>query len=141
MQYSVPQFIEVEDKIVGPLTFKQALYLVGGAGISYLISRFLPLYLAIIVAAPIVILALMLAFYKINNRPFVFILESGINYFLRNKLYLWSHDYSSKSAAAQQPTEPAQQKNVSTVPRITEGKLRDLAWSLDVQETPVNKQK
>ena len=27
MQYQVPQFIEVEDKIFGPLTFKQFLYI------------------------------------------------------------------------------------------------------------------
>ena len=42
MQFQVPQFIEVEDKIFGPLTFRQAVYLVGGAGLSYVIYRFSP---------------------------------------------------------------------------------------------------
>ncbi|TSC61742.1 MAG: SsrA-binding protein, partial [Parcubacteria group bacterium Athens0416_74] len=32
MQFQVPQFIEVEDKIVGPLTFKQFVFIAGGLG-------------------------------------------------------------------------------------------------------------
>ncbi|TSC80302.1 MAG: hypothetical protein G01um101429_152 [Parcubacteria group bacterium Gr01-1014_29] len=31
-QFQVPQFIEVEDKIFGPLTTKQFFYLLGGGG-------------------------------------------------------------------------------------------------------------
>ena len=34
MMFSVPQFIDVEDKIIGPLTLKQFIYLAGGAGLS-----------------------------------------------------------------------------------------------------------
>ncbi len=33
MRFEVPQFIDVEDKIFGPFTFKQFLYLAGGAGL------------------------------------------------------------------------------------------------------------
>ena len=42
MDYQVPQFIEVEDKLVGPLTFKQFVYLAGGAGICVILFVFLP---------------------------------------------------------------------------------------------------
>jgi hypothetical protein len=30
MRHEVPQFIDIEDKIFGPLTFLQGLYLIGG---------------------------------------------------------------------------------------------------------------
>jgi len=30
MRHEVPQFIDIEDKIFGPLTFFQGLYLLGG---------------------------------------------------------------------------------------------------------------
>ena len=43
MQFQVPQFIEVEDKIFGPLTFKQFVYVAGGAGLAYLVWRVSPL--------------------------------------------------------------------------------------------------
>src|SRR3990172_12458701 len=45
MQFQVPQFIEIEDKIFGPLTFKQFIYVAGGAGACYLLWRVLPLLL------------------------------------------------------------------------------------------------
>ena len=42
MQYQVPQFIDVEDKIFGPFTFKQFIYMIGGIALSYIIYRFIP---------------------------------------------------------------------------------------------------
>ena len=77
MRYQVPQFIEIEDKIIGPLTIKQFVYLVGGAGMCFIAYTFLPLILALLLIAGIVPLSLALAFYKINNKPFVDFLESA----------------------------------------------------------------
>jgi len=139
MQYQVPQFIEVEDKIVGPLTFKQALYLFGGGGACFLFYKLLPFYVAILLIAPIAALALALTFYKINERPFADILEAGFYYILSNRLFLWSHDYhQDEKKAIQQKEYDAEQaktkKPIVRVSKISEGKLRDLAWSLDINE-------
>jgi len=46
MQFQVPQFIEVEDKIIGPLTFKQFVFVGGGFGMAYVLWRVLPILLA-----------------------------------------------------------------------------------------------
>lgn len=92
MRFEVPQFIEIEDKIIGPLTWKQFLYLAGGAGgivILYLIAPFIFL---IIIGLPFGALAVGLAFHRINNRPLDIFLESGINYFRKTKLYLWKRE-------------------------------------------------
>ena len=40
MQFQVPQFIEIEDKIIGPFTVKQFIYLVGGAGMDFIILKY-----------------------------------------------------------------------------------------------------
>jgi hypothetical protein len=45
MQFQVPQFLDVEDKIIGPFTIKQFLYLAGGAGFAYLSWRYIPVTL------------------------------------------------------------------------------------------------
>lgn len=37
MQFKIPQNVQIEDKIVGPLTFKQLIVLGVGGGIAYLI--------------------------------------------------------------------------------------------------------
>jgi hypothetical protein len=56
-QFHVPQFIEVEDKIFGPLTLKQFLYVIGGAGIVFImyafLRNFLPFFLILLFAAPL----------------------------------------------------------------------------------------
>src|ERR1700722_10293288 len=89
MQFQVPQFIEVEDKIFGPLTLKQFIYLAGGAGLCFLLYEFLPH----IVAIPLMLVAAgfsaALAFYKINNKPFINVVEAAFKYFFASKLYIW----------------------------------------------------
>ena len=89
MRFEVPQFIEVEDKIIGPFTWKQFVYLAGGAGVIVVTFLALPFFLFVLIGLPIGILAGFLAFHKINNRPFADFLESVVNYSLGNKLYLW----------------------------------------------------
>ena len=37
MRFEVPQFIEIEDKIFGPFTWKQFVYLAGGVGLAAVI--------------------------------------------------------------------------------------------------------
>ena len=58
MQFQVPQFIEVEDKIVGPLTFKQFIYLAGGGGVIAILYAFLPLFFVILLGIPVAAFAL-----------------------------------------------------------------------------------
>ncbi len=89
MQFNIPQFIEVEDKIIGPLTLKQALYLGGGIGLLFMLWFFLKLSAFIIVAIPIGILCGALAFYKVNGRPFISFLASLLKYLRKPRLYLW----------------------------------------------------
>ncbi len=89
MQFNVPQFIDIEDKIIGPLALKQFLYLVGGAGVLFLLWSLLTLGFFIVIAIPIGILCILLAFYKVNGRPFINFLGSGIVYLSKPRLYLW----------------------------------------------------
>lgn len=89
MRFDVPQFIEIEDKIFGPLTWRQFVYLGGGGGAVVALVLLLPLYIAIIPAVIIGGIAAALAFFPVNNRPFSYFLEAIFNYLTRDKLYLW----------------------------------------------------
>ena len=89
MRFEVPQFIEVEDKIFGPLSWRQFLYLGGGVGAAVATFLMLPFILFAILGIPIALLAGALAFYPVNNRPFSFFLEAIINYITQERLYLW----------------------------------------------------
>src|SRR5579863_7552446 len=93
-QYQVPQFIEVEDKIFGPLTLKQFIYLAGGAGLSLMFFTLLPIYLALLFIIPVMAFAASLAFFKVNGRPFIVSVEHAFGYFFGTKLYLWKQHQS-----------------------------------------------
>lgn len=130
MEYQVPQFIEVEDKIFGPLTLKQFIYLAGGAGICVVLVLYLPRMLGFALALPIGGFSLALAFYRMNNKPFVEIVEAGFNYFLGNRLYLWKKVDQPAAARPVVQQTPAVDPNSG----FSRSKLQELAWSLDVQD-------
>lgn len=130
MQFQVPQFIEVEDKIFGPLTFRQFIFIAGGLGMAYVLWRLLPIYLA----APLILgvggLAAALAFFQFNGRPFILALENGFYYIIRSKLYLWNN--ANKKRAVK--TAAIATQNDVYIPKISDSKLHELAWSLDIKE-------
>lgn len=128
MRFQVPQFIEVEDKLIGPFTFKQFIYLAGGVGVSVALFSVLPKFLAFILSIPIAGIALALTFLKFNNRPFIFMLESLLTYYIGEKLYIWKKEQRKVS-------KNGEGRSVSPevfIPKLSNSKLKDLSWSLDV---------
>lgn len=138
MIFQVPQFIDIEDKIFGPFTFKQFLYLAGGAGFTVVMFKLLPTVLALIVSSPVVILALALSFLKINNKSFVFTLEAFLKYHLGGKLYIWKKD-PKRTSPEKTPTQKKGEEIPSLVPSLTGSRLKDLSWSLDVLDNTKSK--
>ena len=132
MQFQVPQFIEVEDKIFGPLTFKQFIYILGGLGASYLAWRLLPFLIAVPIIICVAGLAAALAFLQYNGRPFILSLENGFYYVVHPKLYLWNNERRSKKPVAQKAEDL--QKEAVYIPKLSESRLHELAWSLDIKE-------
>lgn len=92
MQFEVPQFIEIEDKIIGPLTWKQFVYIAGGVGILIILFLSLDFLFFVLFGLPISALSGALAFHRVNNRPFSIFLESAVKYFSSAKLYLWHRE-------------------------------------------------
>lgn len=127
MRFQVPQFINIEDRI-GPLTIKQYIYVVGGGGMAYIAYAYLPFYLAIFIIAPIALLALALAFAKPNGKPFIFLLQAAIQYALSARLYLW------KKQPRKPEARPERASRGIDVPALSESKLKDLTWALDINQ-------
>ncbi|XKT75296.1 MAG: PrgI family protein [Patescibacteria group bacterium UBA2103] len=133
MQYQVPQFIEVEDKIFGPFTLKQFIYLAGAAGISAVLFLSLPFFFALLLSIPFVGLGGALAFVKINNKPFIEVVESAFFFFTNGKLYLWEKKGVEARKEVQQA--PVQQVQAPTPPpQEAMQKIRSLAQSLDIKD-------
>lgn len=131
MQFKVPQFIDIEDKLFGPFTFRQFVYLVGGAGMIFIAYRLLPFWISIFIIIPVAGLTGLLTFYKINNKPFIYYLQAAINYSISSKLYIWKQRLVKPSDKNREEATP---QTTSIVPMTSSSSLKDLAWSLDVQE-------
>jgi len=132
MKYQVPQFTDVEDKIIGPLTIKQFIYIVGGAGMAFIVYTYVTIYISIFLIAIIIPLSLALAFYKINNKPFIDFLESAFMFYTRKNLYIWKKE--EKKIVQTQKAEDAVSQAQVYVPRLSDSKLKELSWSLDINE-------
>lgn len=130
MQFQVPQFIEIEDKIIGPLSFRQFVYLVGGGGLCVVIYLFLPLIIALPLIAVVAAFSLALAFYRFNNKPFVALVEAFMRYITTSRLYIWKKEPRKPTASANTTPEP----EPTYVPRLSDSRLRELSWSLDVHD-------
>lgn len=130
MQYQVPQFIEIEDKIFGPLTFKQFLYVGGGAAIGFIAWTTLPKIIAIVLGGPVVAFFMAAAFYKVNGRPFLLFIEGAIKYALSAKLYIWRKT-EKKIEKIEEDVKPQSQ---IALPKLSQSKLREISWGLDVKD-------
>jgi len=139
MRFQVPQFIEVEDKIIGPLTIKQFIYIAGGAGMCFIIIRYLGLMLGIALALPVGAFALALAFYKPNERQsFILFVENAFKYFVGDKLYIWKKQDKKAVARTSEERESSSDLDNLYVPRLADSKLKDMTWSLDVKSKEIS---
>lgn len=89
MQYQVPQFIDIEDKIVGPLTLKQFLFLAGGGAIVFFFFTIFKIAFAIILGIPIAAASFLLAFGTIKGVSLPRYLASMIGFAFKPQKYLW----------------------------------------------------
>ncbi len=136
MRFQVPQFIEVEDKIFGSLTLKQFIYLAGGGGLSFLVYIFVnSLFLALLPIVIIMGISASLAFYKINKKPFVVVLEAAFKYYFGTKLYIWKKAEKVQPKDIQTAIKGVKNYASVMVPKISDSKLKDLTWSLDIKES------
>jgi hypothetical protein len=137
MRFVVPQFIDVEDKVVGPLTFKQAAYVVGAGGFGLMLVTSVGFVWGVVLGTPIYALAGALAFVKINNRPFSLALFSMLNYALHKKLYLWKKTERPIPQSTKLPSETEKDAHTiaHTIQHNTQSRLKELAWTLDTQQT------
>jgi hypothetical protein len=89
MIFNIPQFIDKEDKIVGPLTAKQLGWLFGAGSILLVLWNVLDASAFYLSAAPIILIASALAFYRPYNQPLIKFIFSTLLFLFREKTYIW----------------------------------------------------
>ncbi len=139
MQFPVPQFTDVEDKIIAGLTFKQ-FAIVFGAGVFtfviYTISKNLPITIAVglITGVP----ALALVFGKLNGRPLYASAGNFIQYLFGAKIYVY-HKEGKDFFEDQIPVPVEKQVQAPKDLKETAVKIKELNYILQQQQSEENK--
>lgn len=98
-QFEVPQFIELESKIVGPLTLKQFAFVAAPALISFFLFFVLNTAIWVILTIILVVSGVAFAFIKLNGRPLYVIAFLGLKYFWQPKMFLWKRPVIKETIA------------------------------------------
>jgi hypothetical protein len=85
----VPQNIDIQDRIIGPLTMVQFVYAVIGFGSCYGIYNAVPAPLSFFLIVPIALFVVCLDFVKINERPFLSFFTAAIAFASEPKQRFW----------------------------------------------------
>ncbi len=132
MQYTVPQFIDQEDKIIAFITVRQFLIMIVAAifmAICYALLRF-----AYFVAASVVIALItgVVAFLKVNGRPFHFFLISYIERMKKPNVRVWNKELTDSELRVYiQRKKEEKSEEVVARPRFSSSQLSQLALVVD----------
>lgn len=132
MQYTVPQFIDQEDKIVGPITVRQFLIMIVAAiliAAAYAVLRF---GYFIITAIVIMVMTIILAFVKVNGRPFHFFLINIIERVKKPHIRVWNKELTdSELKFFLKRKEEEKPEERRSRPKLTTSRLSQLALIVD----------
>lgn len=128
MNFQVPQFIETEDKIIGPLTLKQFAYLAIGGGISFALFFALKPFLWIFITSILAVVSISFAFIKVNGRPLSVSVLAALNFYWKPRFYLW-----------QRLTETPKMPSLAKQPIPEKSLLENLLQQIKTTKNPIPK--
>ena len=133
VQFKVPQNIDLEDKIIGPLTLLQFIYLITGGIIIYVsFSVFSPIVfwpIAIVVG----LLSLALAFVKIQDQPFMHFLASMALFFVRPQKRVWSKEVVLEEIPYKKTSQIKKEVTKAPQKAVEKSELEKLSYILDTR--------
>ncbi|NTW29762.1 MAG: PrgI family protein [Candidatus Moranbacteria bacterium] len=128
MMFNVPQFIDVEDKIAGPLTAKQLFWMIGMFAAIMVVVFFFPGPVTYVIAVPIVIVFALLAFYRPGGQPLISYVVHGFFFLFRPKLLIWNRP---KAAPVRTVEKRQEQKDTARTRAVSGEEIRRMAEMMD----------
>lgn len=133
-QFTVPQFIDVEDKIIGPITARQFIIMLAGLmliGLSYKIFTFA---LFMFIGMIIFTVTGIFAFFKVNGMPFHFFALNFVQTTQKANVRVWNNSFG-KEEASDEDTESLvgiREKHVR-VRSYNQSRLNELSLIVDTR--------
>lgn len=133
-QFTVPQFIDVEDKIIGPITTRQFVILLAAFILIAIFYKTVDQISFIIATVLIAVVAGTFAFVKINGRPFHFFMENIVQTFKRPNLRVWNKEDYIPPKTPQDEEEKTFEKNIDAIKApYKRSRLNELSLIVDTK--------
>lgn len=132
-QYKVPQDVEADDKLIGPFSFRQFIYLVvtaGLGGIGFLLFRVFPLL--VIIPAPFMIFFIILALPIKKDQPMETYLSAVVSFYMKPHTRLWTPGQGETTIVI---TAPKKTEEVRTKGLSEEEAVHRLSFLADIVDT------
>ncbi len=127
-QFVVPQFIDVEDKIFGPITTRQFVILLTAAITVFFAFRYGDFALFLVVLVLVGGLALLFAFVRVNGQAFHYFLLNIIQTFRKSRLRVWRKEYSvDELNYLRRRFEDIEVSAMPTAPPVRRARIQNLA--------------
>jgi len=97
MKYTVPQFIDAEDKIMGPITTRQFIIMLASGFFCFIAYKLFDFTLFLLVAIFFVIVGGILAFMRVNGQPFHFFFLNLVQTFRKPALRFWDKELDTST--------------------------------------------
>lgn len=127
-QFVVPQFIEVEDKIFGPITVRQFLILLSGGLTIFIAYKLADFALFVFLLATIGGLSLIFAFVKVNGQTFHYFILNLFQTVRKPGLRMWAKQFEKDELNfwRKSGTEKVE-KEEKLMKKAHPGRIRDLS--------------
>jgi hypothetical protein len=131
-QFVVPQFIDVEDKIFGPVTTRQFIILLVAGLFLFVTYKLADLSLFIFFLATIGGSALILAFVKINGQSFHYFLLNLFQTLRRPSRRVWYKMNTKEELQELRKGEKmVEMEKAAEIPRLSYNRIRDLSLAVN----------
>lgn len=126
MQYMVPQFIDVEDKIFGPITTRQFIIILAGGTLEFVLFKLMTFWSFAFVGLLLLAMTGTLAFMRVNGQPFHFFLLNLVQTLRRPRLKVWDKSLTDGEVREyvreipEKPPPPPPRKEAPTATKLQE---------------------
>lgn len=126
-QFMVPQFIDIENKVIGPISVRQFLILLATGGIIFVLYELFSFVIFAVFGTLILAFGGTLAFARISGQPFHIFLLNFIQTMKRPKLKVWQREIVISKAEEIKKIPP---RFVPKKP-VTRSRLAELSIAVD----------
>jgi len=132
-QFTVPQFIDVEDKVIGPITVRQFIIILFSAGLIALCYKIFYFDTFLILSILITFITVVVAFVKVNGVHFHLFLTNFLITLFKANTRVWNNAFGKEHLRIETEKVVTQEEFIVPPKQYSSSRLTELSLIVDTQ--------